>query len=287
MSQPLVTVVCLCYNHGRFVKEAIESVLNQTYSNVELIVVDDASTDNSREVITKTIEGHPRVAFIPLDKNQGNCRAFNKGWRMAKGEFVIDLAADDVLLPVRIERGVREFLSNDNRVGVQFSDAEIIDETGGHLGFHSDRFPHNNIPKGDIYKELIKKYFICSPTMMFKKSVLDQLGGYDEQLAYEDFDFWIRSARSFHYVYIPEVLVKRRIVKNSLSQRQFRRSSIQQASTFTVCQKILELNQNESERKALNARIFYEFQHALRKADFYLAVRYIGLWVRNLTSTTG
>lgn len=285
MSQPLVTVVCLCYNHARFVKEAIQSVKSQTYENIELIVVDDASTDNSKEVIQQALQPYPEVTFISLDANEGNCRAFNRGWRVAKGEFMIDFAADDVLLPNRIERGVRAFLSSGSRAGVQFSDAELIDEQGKHLGFHSDRFPNQTIPQGDLYKELIRRYFICSPTMMFRKTVIDQLGGYDEQLAYEDFDFWIRSSRSFEYVYLPEVLVKRRVVKNSMSDRQFRHASVQQHSTFVVCEKIQTLNRTKDEQKALDARALYEWRQALLRADFRLAVRYMGLWLRNRART--
>src|SRR6185436_18882244 len=107
MPSPTVTVICLCYNHARFVEEAIESVLNQSYANIQLIVVDDASTDKSAEVIKQLINKHSSIEFLPLQTNLGNCKAFNQGLARAKGEYVIDLAADDVLLPTRIETGVQ------------------------------------------------------------------------------------------------------------------------------------------------------------------------------------
>ena len=107
MKAPLVSVVCLCYNHERFVGEAVRSVLNQTHPSIQLIVVDDHSTDGSQLIIEKLLTGHPSVEFISLGKNIGNCRAFNKGLEKVAGEFVIDLSADDVLMPARVETGVR------------------------------------------------------------------------------------------------------------------------------------------------------------------------------------
>lgn len=280
-TSPLVTVICLCYNQASFVKEAVDSVLNQTYDNIELIIVDDASTDESQSVIREIIKVHPHIKFIPLTLNIGNCRAFNKALALAKGDFIIDLAADDILLPHRIECGIKEFSNRGDFIGVHFSDAEWIDENGSHLYNHSQKFPHHTIPTGDIYKELISRFFICPPTVMFRREVINKLGGYDENLAFEDFDFWIRSSRDFLYSYTPEVLVRKRVVKGSLSSNQFKRRSRQMDSTFIVCKKILFLNRTKAEKSALSKRIIYEVTVALRVLNFRLAVKYIGLWFRN------
>lgn len=281
MSRPLVSIICLCYNHGRFVTEALESLCAQTYPEIEIIVVDDASEDDSKQIISDFISGHPAIRFVNLMKNIGNCAAFNQGWALSKGTFIIDFAADDVLLPNRVENGVNTFLSEKQNVGVLFSNAELIDEYGAHKGLHSDRFPSESIPQGNIYKDLIEKYFICSPTMMIRREVLDTLQGYDETLAYEDFDFWIRSSRLFEYAYVPEVLVKRRLVKGSMSDKQFRWGNKQQQSTYEVCKKIMDLNRTEDERMALTRRLRYEFLHCLKRVDLYLAVKYFFLWRQN------
>ena len=220
MNTPLVSVVCLCYNHERFVEEAIRSVLNQTYPSIQLIVVDDYSLDGSRLVIQKLLTHHPLVEFVPCEKNLGNCRAFNTGLAKVAGEFVIDLSADDVLMPSRVELGVREFLGRGLNYGVHFSDAELISDTDVILGHHSDQFPHDSIPQGDVFSEILSRYFINSPIMMMRKQVFDRLGGYDEALAYEDFDFWVRSSRDFKYCYTPEALVRRRVVNSSLGKGQ-------------------------------------------------------------------
>ncbi len=281
MEAPLVTVICLCYNHDRFVKESIESILFQTHPRVQLIVVDDASTDHSVEIIREAIKEHPEIVFIPLKENQGNCKAFNQGYALAKGDYIIDLAADDMLMPDRITLGLMALASHGTDYGVHFSDAELIDESGNHLGFHSDRFPHASIPQGDIYRDLIGRYFICSPTMMMRSGVLKKLGGYDESLAYEDFDFWIRSSREFKYAYTPEPLVKRRRVDSSMSGNQYKPQSPQLLSTFTVCKKIIRLNRNRFERKALGKRIRYEMKKALAVGSWNLAMNYFVLMLSN------
>lgn len=281
MPAPLVTVICLCYNHARFVQEAIESVLNQTHQNTQLIVVDNGSTDNSVEVIRQLVVNHPAIEFIVLQQNLGNCKAVNRALTLAKGEFVIDLAADDILLPARIETGVQVLREAGKEYGVHFSDAELISESGSPIGLHSDRFPHSTIPQGDIYKELISRYFICPPTLMCTREVMNHLKGYDESLTYEDFDFLIRSSRKFKYAYSPSVLVNRRITTNAMARAQFKLFSKHSLSTFIVCEKILALNETKAEKKALSGRIFYEMKLNLRLLNFGIVTKYFFLLIKN------
>ncbi|HEX8038588.1 MAG TPA: glycosyltransferase [Chryseosolibacter sp.] len=281
MASSRVTVICLCYNQERFVREAIESVLSQTYTDVQLIVVDDASSDGSVQVIESCVRLHPQIKFVKLLTNSGNCKAFNRGLEHAEGDFIIDLAADDVLLPDRVSRGVEALTRAGDLFGVNYTDAEWISEEGGHLRFHSDHFPHHSVPEGNVYKALVERFFICSPTMMFRRTVIDQLGGYDEELAYEDFDFWIRSSRDFLYCYTPAALVKKRVVKGSMSQRQFSFFSPQLRSTYRVCEKILALNRDRQEQRALAKRILYEMSVCVKLLDLRLALRYTWLYLKN------
>jgi glycosyltransferase involved in cell wall biosynthesis len=281
MNAPLVTVICLCYNQKRFVREAVESVINQSYAPVQIIVVDDASTDGSRDSINQLKRLYPQLEVLLLNENMGNCRAFNRGLALAKGECLIDLAVDDVLLPDRIKIGVDALQQAGDDYGVHFCNAELIDETGAFVNHHSDKYPHHTIPQGDIYEQVIKRYFICPPTIMFRKSVMDKLGGYDETLAYEDFDFWIRSSRHFKYTYSPEPLLKKRIVKNSMGSKQEKLFNRHAESTFRVCKKILGLNRTDDEKKALSKRIFYEIRLNLRLLNFRLAAKYVILLIRN------
>ncbi len=281
MDQPLVSVICLCYNHEQFVHEAINSVLNQTYPQVELIIIDDASTDNSVDEIKKIVSEHPSIQFFAFTKNRGNCAAFNQALAHTSGTYIVDLAADDVLLPERIAMGVQALHTENKKFGVQFTDAEWIDETGKHLYFHSDKFPHHTIPQGNIYTAIIRRYFVCPPTVMFSRSVIESIGGYDETLMYEDFDFWVRSSRITEYAYTPDVLVKKRVVKRAQSTKQFSWFSPYSASTYRVCEKILRLNQTTSEQQALSERLRYEIRLNIRLLNFGMALKYGRLWYRN------
>lgn len=264
----LVSVICVCYNHEKFVRDAIQSVLNQSYKNIELIVVDDGSADNSVSVINNM-----NVTLINLKTNRGYCAAFNEAWKVCKGDFIIDLAGDDELPVDRVKIGVEEFSKYDESYGVQFGD--VLYSNGD---IHSKRFP--DPPQGDIYINLIRRYFIASASMMSRRSVLTMLNGYDASLAYEDFDFWIRSSRHFKYFYTPQILINKRIVKDSMSEKQFRKGSPQQLSTYKVCKKILSLNKSKEENDALRSRVWYEIKQCLLLFDFSLARKYFRL-IRN------
>jgi glycosyltransferase involved in cell wall biosynthesis len=281
LKSPKVSVICLCFNHQDYVVESMTSALNQTYQNYELIVVDDGSSDDSAGVIERFISQYSQIKFIRLANNQGVCKAFNIGLASSTGDFIIDLAADDLLLPQRLEKGIQTFELLSDNYGVIFSDAEWIDKQGKHLYFHSTKFPHHSIPQGNIYKDLIEQYFICSPTMMFRRQVIQKLGGYDELLTYEDFDFWIRSSRHFNYFYSPEVSVKKRKLQNSLSHTQFKLLNKQGDATYRVCNKILELNENLAERDALQRRIYYEIRQSIRTLNLELAYKYLRLALKN------
>src|SRR5688500_18926459 len=121
--KPLVSVICVSYNHARFVVEALDSVKSRTYLNIELIIVDDGSQDGSSRISQEWLKKYPQTVFLDLKQNIGYTKAFNKAFKLAKGEFYIDLAADDVLLPNRIEKGVQGFLEKGDRYAIQFSDA--------------------------------------------------------------------------------------------------------------------------------------------------------------------
>ncbi len=277
MESPLVSVICLCYNQKQFVCEAVESVLDQTYPNIQLIVVDDASTDGGREVIQQLSNAHPQLEILLLETNVGNCAAFNSGLALAKGEYIIDLAADDILLPNRIAIGVDRLEGLGKKYGVYYSDAMLIDEGGKDIGLHSAQLRVRHFPSGDIYSNVIASFFICSPTMLVRKEVMDQLGGYDESLHYEDFDFWVRSSRNYFYDYSPEVLVKKRVVSGSLSDVQFRRGSDHWRSTLRILEKAKELNRNDTEVKALRKRVWYEVGYHLKRFSPIKAYKFLKL----------
>lgn len=264
---PLVTVICVSYNHAAFVVEALESVKQQTYPNIEMIIVDDGSSDTSAELIDRWVKQNPTAQFLNLKTNRGYCQAFNVGLGEAKGDYIIDFATDDVMLPEKITEQVAYFQTLDDSYGVVFTDADYVDKNGKFLRSHFSYLQEKNllkqIPQGDVYSDVLKTYFIPSPTLMTKASVLKSLGGYDETLAYEDFDFWVRASREFKYAYLPKNLMKIRRNINSMSTRQYTKDDRQLHSTYLVCQKALQLNRTEQDTKALVWRVRYELRHSV------------------------
>ncbi|RFP63721.1 glycosyltransferase [Hymenobacter lapidiphilus] len=195
---PLVTIIALCYNHARFLEAALDSILAQTYPHLEVVLVDDASTDGSANILRRYAAQNPGWQLLLLPENQNNCRAFNRGLALSKGEFVIDFATDDVLLPERIARQVAAFEQAGPRCGVVYTDAELLDESGRFVRHYYRRDArgrlHPHPASGLVFAEVLARYFISTPTMLMRRTTLDALGGYDESLSYEDFDFWVRAA---------------------------------------------------------------------------------------------
>lgn len=268
-------------------KQAIASVLSQSYDHVELIVIDDASTDGSISVIEKASKIHASLAgghgFQVLfnQSNLGNCKSFNIGFNLARGKYVIDLAADDQLEPTRISEGVKNLEEKGGSFAVDFCDVELIDEYGHSKGTHFKRDEDgklmDKVPEGDLYKTLVERYFLSAPSMMMRRSVLEELGGYDEKLSYEDFDFWVRSARNYKYAFTNQVLVKKHILSESLSSIQYHRKNKHCMSTAIVCEKAYALNKTKEENQALLKRIRYELKWALITENWEASLKLIEL----------
>lgn len=277
-AQPLVSVICTCYNHEKYIRAALESVAGQTYAPVELVVIDNASTDASLHRIEAFCDEHPGVRIVRNADNKGLCRAFNQGLGMTTGKYVIDLSGDDLLLPERIARQVAFFESMPEDYGVVFSNAQYLNPEGVPLHFHYPVDLNGRttamVPSGDVYREILEKYFICTPTMMMRRTVLVTLGGYDEALTYEDFDFWVRSAVICRYGYQDEVLTQKRLLPDSLSNLSYRSGSGMLESTYAVCDKAYHLNRTQAEFDALAGRIKTYIRKSFYTEEFALAIRF-------------
>lgn len=262
----MVSIICLCHNHNRFVELAIESVLQQSYEHIELIVVDDASEDGSRAIVENMSAIHGFQTYFATS-NIGNCKAFNIGLKLSHGKYIIDLAADDQLFPDRILQGVKNIEQKGENFGVDFCDVELIDENGKSLGTHFKRGDDGKlidaVEEGDLYQTLVEKFYISAPSMMMRRKVLEKLKGYDENLSYEDFDFWVRSARDNEYTFNNKILVKKYVLSNSLSSIQYQKKNRHCMTTAIVCEKAYNLNRTEGENMALLKRINYELKWAL------------------------
>lgn len=247
--------------------ESLESVFNQSYTAIEVIVLDDASTDGSVNQIGKLMERYPRITFIRHAENRGNCASFNEAFLLAKGDYIVDFATDDIMEPERILKQVECFQELDSSWGVVFTDATYIDESGKNIRHH---FEHlfkkrriSHVRSGDVYRHLLSSYFIAAPTMMVRREVVEYLQGYDENLEYEDFDFWVRSSRRYKYYFLNERLTKIRKWKNSMSSTWYKQGDKQLHSTYLVCEKALLLNESGEDNDALVIRIRFELRQSV------------------------
>lgn len=269
-----VTVVCICYNHEKWIEVALDSVKTQDYSNVNLIVVDNGSQDESPEKIKSWVQKNEKslpIEVVLLKQSIPYCRLFNEVLESVKSDFVLDLAGDDFLYPEHIAKSIVR-LDSDSTAALVFSDAIIQAESGSQTTF----YPRSSsgkllfkVQEGDIYELLIRRSHISAPTVLFRTSTLKSVNGYDESLAYEDFDVHLRLARRYRLLFSDHIGVLKRKHSASMSAAQYKRYSSQMLpSTIKVCRKIKEMNRNQEEDDALKERVCYELKHTLFSANF-------------------
>jgi SAM-dependent methyltransferase len=188
VTQPQVSVVIPCYNHGRYLGEAIESVLAQTWANVEIVVIDDGSDDDTAAVAIR----YPTVRYV-RQRNQGLAAARNKGVRETTGDYLIFLDADDRLSPVAIQAGMDCFRANPE-CGLVYGAGIGFDESGD---FHSVIRPI--APGSDPYEHLLRSNYIWMPHMsIYARHAFEAAGGYDTGVdATADYGLNLKIARLF------------------------------------------------------------------------------------------
>jgi glycosyltransferase involved in cell wall biosynthesis len=191
---PRVSFVIPTYNYGRYIAGAIDSLLSQTYGPIELIVIDDASTDDTGRVLDSYLQD-PRVRIVRHTTNHGHIRTYNEGLRMARGEFVGLLSADDVCLsPTAVERQVAVF-DSDPQVGFVYSALTVVDDTVSVL-FTAPQWPADGIRPGiEEFRRLLFENLVPASGTLVRKALHERLGYYDEGLAHAgDWDLWLRLA---------------------------------------------------------------------------------------------
>jgi glycosyltransferase involved in cell wall biosynthesis len=279
--QPLVTIVLTAYNQQDYIDETLDSVFSQRYAHIQLIVIDNASTDGTLARLEKMKELHPDVVLIKNLFNKGLCKAFNQGLALARGKYMVDLSGDDILLPDRIQNQVMAFEKMSHEYAVVFTNARYIDKDGRPLHFHyavnQKGSAVENVPTGDVYKNILQKYFICTPTMMMRTKTLLELGGYDESLSFEDFDFGVRSSAKHKYYYLDQVLTLKRNSPESLGTQVYKNGSGILESSYVVCNKAYDLNRDQEDFDLLALRIRTFIRKCFYAQEFELAFKFRNL----------
>lgn len=215
---PRVSIVVTCYNYGRFVVEAVESLLSQTFQDLEVIVVDDASPDNSRQVLLDRYSDNPRVRLVLHDTNQGHIRSYNEGLASARGEFVGVLAADDFCLRTdAVERQVAVF-DRYPEVGFVYAAYCEVDVNSRTVRAFQP-WPADYVRDGfEEFRSLIYRNYVSHSGTLVRRSAHDVLGLYDVDLPHAgDWDLWLRVASRYAVGYIAEPLFAYRVHGTNMS----------------------------------------------------------------------
>lgn len=197
----LVTVIIPAYKAGRYIEETVQSVLNQTYPNFELIIIDDGSPDDQAKVIEPLAAKDSRIQYIK-QANGGVSSARNHGYRLSKGDFLAFLDADDVWLPDNLEQKLAKFAS-DAELGLVHSDKAIINANSQLTG----EVKHGK--EGYILDHLLSWNGTCIPTpssILVKREVMEKVGGFDLKLSNAaDQEFFFRVAKHYKIGRVPTV----------------------------------------------------------------------------------
>lgn len=193
--KPLVSIVTPSYNQGRFIRQTIESVLSQDYENLEYIIVDGGSTDNTHEIVK---EYQDKLTYIS-EKDNGQSDAINKGFKLAKGEIVAWLNSDDTYEPNCISRAVEEFEENKN-LGLVYGDGYIIDENSQKLKIFEAT------QEFDLWTLINIWDYIMQPTTFFRAKFLKEVEYLNVDLNWcMDWDLWIKLALVSEVKYVKEI----------------------------------------------------------------------------------
>lgn len=214
MGDPLVSVVIPTYNRAGLLQRAIDSVLAQTYENLEIIVVDDASTDNTQDVVTSYDD--PRVTYICHETNRHGSAARNTGIEAADGEYVAFLDDDDEWYPEKLERQVATLQDAAEDVGMVYCWSDVYAEAAD-----SGRIATNKPTlHGDIFDETLSSNPIgATSTLLIRADVLEEINGFDEDLERgQDSDLIRRVSANHHVDYVSDVLARRWVHDNERIQ---------------------------------------------------------------------
>ena len=218
-NQPLVSVCLASFNNSSYIEETLNSIYNQDYSPIELIIVDDHSTDNAVAVIEEWISKKGvQAELISKDQNRGVCNSLNLLLSKAKGIYFTPFASDDLMKRERISKLVEKIHNSNSNTAVVYSDAEFIDKNGFVIGY-CFKGKQTKLIEGKIYLELVSGEFrFPTPSCLIRKEIYDIVGVYDENLLAEDIDMWFRIAAKFEFTYLEEPLTAYRIHSTSLSK---------------------------------------------------------------------
>jgi glycosyltransferase involved in cell wall biosynthesis len=254
VTEPVVSVVMRAFNCGRYIGQAIESILAQTFQDFEIVIVDDASTDGTEAILRAYSQRDERIRVVRNETNQGPVRNMNIGLRHARGEFVAIHDGDDISLPHRLETQVN-FLRAHPQIALVGGGKYVIDEEGEEIRVVTRE------RKGpeEVRQDLEKRNIFAQTSVMCRRECLEAIGLYDEFFLYaNDYDMLLRMSDQFDIVYYEEPLVKWRWLNSSISGVKKRA----QAAFMELARM-----RSEAKREGVSLELQGEYQRLMARKD--------------------
>lgn len=213
-----VSIITPAYNVEHRISETIESVLSQSYTEWEMIIIDDVSNDDTVSIVNDYIKKDQRIKLVKLEKNSGPAVARNTGIELAEGKYIAFLDSDDIWLPEKLEKQIQ--FMKDSNVLLCYSSYLTIDE-------NSEEISKFNIPKTKVsYKELLKTCIIGNLTAIYDTEQIGKF--YMEDIGHEDYTLWLKILKKIDYAYgIEEPLAKYRVSRKSVSGNKMKAATWQ------------------------------------------------------------
>lgn len=248
--EPLVSVIIPSYNHQEFIRSSIESVINQTYSNIELIVIDDGSSDNSLQILNNLSLEYDFT--LVTQKNRGICKTLNRGvLEFSSGDFIGILASDDIWDNSKIELQISELNKNPD---AHFCYSQALSFTKTIHENLSKPFPRKAC-KDNMLNMVFLRQHVPAGTILFSRELFDSLNGFDEFLKEEDWDFVIRSASKTKLIFVDQPLLYYRSHDQNIMKTR------QRTEIFKEKLKILNKNRSLVSYGIYIASIAMHFMH--------------------------
>lgn len=213
INNPLVSVIVPSYNHERYILQTIESIVNQTYKSIELIVIDDGSKDKSVNIL-KDLQKLYNFRLITRE-NKGLCETLNEGISISNGKYIAVCASDDIYLEHKIKTQV-DFMENNSDFALCYSKVISFNNDGEKKYTKSDK-----CKSGYIFYDLLKTNFIPAVTQMYKKDIFDIIGNFDKTLWIEDWDMLLRISYKYQIGFIDEYLAMYRNHDTNISGSKY------------------------------------------------------------------
>lgn len=247
-AKPLISILIPCYNHEKYVSQALNSVIEDEYPNKEIVIIDDGSGDNSGAVIEKWIKEHEEqinISYVSRP-NKGICATLNELVLTAKGEYIVLLASDDMLCNNMIEKRLL-YLQQNLSKKIVIGNTMVIDEDNNILSKNSLEFHGGNISnykdKNTVLKTLLYgNWGYIGPVIFAKKSLYDDIGLYKENLAIEDHYFFLRVINENSFIFTNDIVAKYRIHNKSLSHNSenFRKNFVSIIKSYIFAYKYFD-----------------------------------------------